>query len=485
MKLSEIIKGIDCQTKQFVDVEISDIAFDSRQVAKGMLFVAQRGTHVDGHQYIDNAVKNGAAAVLCETLPVKQKKGVAYLVTPNSDEALGVAASNFYENPSQRLKLIGITGTNGKTTSVTLLHHLFRLLGVHAGLLSTIVNKVDEDEWEAHHTTPDALELNSLLRKMADAGCKYCFMEVSSHAIAQRRIAGLTFAGGIFSNVTHDHLDYHKTMANYIAAKKKFFDDLPPEAFVLTNLDDKNGMVMVQNTKATVKTYSLLHPADYKARVLEDTFQGMHLEINGKDVWCRLAGRFNAQNLTAIYAVARLCGVEEDEALRTLSQLEPAPGRFQHVRGNEVDAIVDYAHTPDALQNVMDAINEMRQRRQRLIVVVGCGGDRDKAKRPKMAKIAVTGADRVILTSDNPRTENPEAILDDMETGLSNEERVTAIRIADRRSALRAAVMMAKQGDIILVAGKGHENYQEINGVRHHFDDQEELRILFDQHNDH
>ncbi len=483
MKLQDILQGIDCNILQPQDVEIVAIAFDSRKVTKGTLFVAQKGVHTDGHAYIQQAIASGAVAILCQEQPETLQKDIIYIIVENSDKALGIAASNFYGSPSHKLKLIGITGTNGKTTTVTLLHRMFRQQGYHVGLLSTIVNRIDEEEFPATHTTPDALALNAMLRRMVDCGCQYCFMEVSSHSVVQHRIAGLQFAGGIFSNITHDHLDFHKTMSNYIAAKKAFFDSLPREAFALTNLDDKNGMVMMQNTRASIKTYSLLHPADFKCRMLEDSFQGMHLNLNGKEVWCRLVGRFNAQNLTVIYATAILCGIPESEALRLLSQLQPAEGRFQHVMGSGIDAIVDYAHTPDALQNVIDTINEIRQPHQRLIVVVGCGGDRDPLKRPEMARIAVNGASRAIFTDDNPRTEDPEAILDDMENGLDNLKRSSVVRISNRRQAIRAAVMMAQPGDIILVAGKGHEKYQEINGVRHHFDDVEELMNLLNKNN--
>ena len=373
------------------------------------------------------------------------------------------------------MKVIGITGTNGKTTTVTLLHRMFRLMGHHVGLLSTIVNKIDEEELTATHTTPDALELNSLLRRMVDAGCDYCFMEVSSHSVVQQRIAGIEFAGGIFSNITHDHLDFHKTMAAYIAAKKGFFDSLPATAWALTNRDDKNGMVMVQNCRAKVSTYSLNTVADFRCKVLENSFEGMHLELDGSEVWCRLVGRFNAYNLTAIYGAAMLCGGEKAEVLRLLSLLEPAAGRFQYVSGHGVTGIVDYAHTPDALQNVIDTIDGIRRPTQQLITVVGCGGDRDRTKRPEMAQIAAAGSDKVVLTSDNPRTENPDAILDEMEAGLKADDLYRVVRIGDRRQAIRTACMMAKEGDIVLVAGKGHEKYQEVNGVRSHFDDVEEL----------
>ncbi len=478
MKLFDLINGITPLAPVTLNPEVTDICFDSRKVGQGSCFVAQVGTKVDGHQYIDATIQQGAVAVVCQRMPQKVSPQVAYVVVENSDLALGIMADNFYGHPSRQLKLIGITGTNGKTTTVTLLHRMFRQNGYHVGLLSTIVNKIDETEIPATHTTPDALELNSLLQQMVQAGCQYAFMEVSSHAIVQHRIGGLTFAGGIFSNITHDHLDFHKTMANYIAAKKMFFDNLPAEAFALTNIDDRNGMVMVQNTKAKVQTYSLQRMADFRSRIVEDTFQGLQLEINGREVWTRLVGKFNAYNLTAIYAAAVLSGIEATEALRLLSTLEAAEGRFQYVSGRGITAIVDYAHTPDALENVLTTINDIRRDCQQLISVVGCGGDRDKTKRPEMAKIACTLSDRLILTSDNPRTEDPERILDDMEAGLSLEEKGQVVRITDRRQAIKTAVMMAKEGDIILVAGKGHEKYQDINGVKHHFDDREELYKL-------
>ena len=476
MKLKVLLKKIDCKILGNADIEVKSIAFDSRKVDQGSVFVAQVGVHVDGHNYIEKAIEKGAVAIVCQTLPMQQHDGVCYVVTENSDYALGVMASAFYGEPSSKMRLIGITGTNGKTTTVTLLHQMFRMLGYHVGLLSTIVNKIDETEIASTHTTPDALELNELLCKMVDAGCEYAFMEVSSHSIVQNRIAGLTFAGGIFSNITHDHLDFHKTMANYIAAKKGFFDQLPKGAFALTNCDDKNGMVMVQNTKATVKTYSLRTVADFRCKVMEDTLQGLHLMVDGNELWAQLVGRFNAYNLMAIYGTAILCGVEQAEALRLLTMLKAAAGRFEYITGKGITGIVDYAHTPDALQNVIDAINEIRRDGQRLITVVGCGGDRDALKRPEMAQIAVEGSTRVILTSDNPRTEDPEKILDQMEAGLDAEQKSMLLRITDRRQAIKTAVMIAVEGDIILVAGKGHETYQEINGVRHHFDDREELR---------
>ena len=476
MKLKEVIEGIDCEIKGNVEVEVKEIQFDSRRVSQGTVFVAQRGTKVDGHDYIDGAVHCGATAVVCEKWPKDIATDICYVKVADCNTALGAMAANYYGHPSEQLKLIGITGTNGKTTTVTLLHRMFRNAGYHVGLVSTIVNKIDEEELPTNHTTPDALELNQLLRKMVDAGCQYCFMEVSSHAVVQQRIASVTFSGGIFSNITHDHLDFHKTMSNYIAAKKGFFDGLPASAWALTNIDDKNGHVMVQNTMAKVHTYSLNSMADFKCKIIENTFEGMLLEINGQQVSCPLVGRFNAYNLLAIYGAAVLCGIKQGEALRLLSMLHPAPGRFQYVRGHGITAIVDYAHTPDALQNVISTIEGIRQSTQLLITVVGCGGDRDKTKRPEMAKIAADGSDKLVLTSDNPRSEDPNRILDDMESGLSAEELSHTVRIVDRRQAIRTACMMAKAGDIILIAGKGHETYQEVNGVRSHFDDIEEVK---------
>ena len=475
MQLSKIIAGLDCERCNFSEKEITRVTFDSRSVDSGSLFVAQRGVHVDGHKYIEQAVEHGAVAVVCEELPSKVSPEVTYVVVSDSSASLGTIASNYYGDPTKRIKLIGVTGTNGKTTTVTLLHRMFRLAGHHVGLISTRVNKIDEQEIATTHTTPDSLELNRLLSEMVKQGCDYCFMEVSSHAVVQQRIGGLTFYGGVFSNITHDHLDFHKTMKAYIEAKKGFFDMLPSDAFALVNKDDRNGMVMVQNTKATVSTYSVRGNADFSCKIIENTFQGLHLEINGQEVWVRLVGRFNAYNLTAIYGVAVLCGMDKLDALRLLSTLSAAEGRFEYINGKGITAIVDYAHTPDALENVIDTINAIRNRQQRLITVVGCGGDRDKTKRPEMAQIAVRKSDIVILTSDNPRTENPEDILDDMFAGLSADEQRLALRISDRRQAIKTACMTAQKGDIILVAGKGHEKYQEINGVRSHFDDKEEV----------
>ncbi len=484
MKLTDILKGIDykayCNGSECAadNREVERITFDSRSVGKGTVFVAQKGVHVDGHNYIGMAIEGGADVVICQDLPAEQPKGVLFIQVENSDIALGLAASNFYGNPSHKLQLVGITGTNGKTTTVTLLHRMMREMGIHAGLISTIVNRIDDEEIAATHTTPDAVELNRLLAMMVEKGCEYCFMEVSSHAIVQNRIAGLRYAGAIFSNITHDHLDFHKTMANYIAAKKQLFDNLGEDAFALTNIDDKNGRVMVQNCKARVKTYSLQTVADFRCKIIESSIHGQQLELNGKQLWTPLVGRFNAYNITAIVATALLCGFDTDDTLRVASGLHAAPGRFQYLHGKGITAIVDYAHTPDALQNVIDTINEVRDKKQNLIVVVGCGGDRDPLKRPIMARIAAEGCNHLILTSDNPRTENPDSILDQMEAGLTPEERSKTVRISDRRQAIKTATMMTREGDIILVAGKGHETYQEINGVRHHFDDCEEINNL-------
>ncbi len=478
MRIDEILKDIDYKSLGAIDKEIEGITFDSRKAAKGMVFVAQKGVHTDGHQYINNVIDNGVEVIVCEQMPTTTREGVSYIEVKNSDEALGKMARNYYGDPTKKLKLIGITGTNGKTTTVTLLHQMMRKAGHHAGLISTIVNKIDDQEIATHHTTPDALSLNALLSEMAEQGCEYCFMEVSSHAVVQQRISGLTFAGGIFSNITHDHLDYHKTMANYIAAKKGFFDSLPSNAFALTNIDDKNGMVMMQNCKANVKSYSLKKVADFGCKVIENTFEGLLLQIDNNEIWTRLVGTFNAYNLTAIYATAVLLGIEKSKALLLLSSLEPARGRFEYVRGRGKTAIVDYAHTPDALENVLNTINAIRTSTQEVITVIGCGGDRDRSKRPEMAQIAMHMSNKVVLTSDNPRTEDPEQILNEMENGLTDIEKSRAIRIGDRRQAIKTACMIAKEGDIILVAGKGHETYQEVNGERSHFDDKEELEKI-------
>ena len=459
-------------------VAVGRLEFDSRKVTPGTLFFATRGTQADGHAYIPAAVAAGAAAVVCEELPAERPAGVTFVQVPDSTVALGQVASAFYGHPSRRLKLVGVTGTNGKTTTATLLYRMFRKLGYKAGLISTVVYCVDDREIPSTHTTPDSIRLNGMMAEMVEAGCDYCFMEVSSHSLVQHRTAGLTFTGGIFSNITHDHLDYHKTFAEYIRAKKLFFDRLPAGAFALTNTDDRNGMVMVQNTKATVKTYALQSFADFRCRIVETLLDGMLLNLDGSEVWVKFLGRFNAYNLTSVYATALLLGARRDEVLRILSDLTSVDGRFEPIHSKEgITAIVDYAHTPDALQNVIGTINEIRKKDQKLYVVVGCGGNRDATKRPEMAKIAVDGSDMAVLTSDNPRLEEPGAIIEQMKSGLEPGARYLAI--TDRREAIKAAVALARPGDIILVAGKGHETYQDVGGVKHHFDDREEVRAAF------
>ena len=459
-------------------VAVGRLEFDSRKVVPGTLFFATRGTQADGHAYIPAAVAAGAAAVVCEELPAERPAGVTFVQVPDSTVALGQVASAFYGHPSRRLKLVGVTGTNGKTTTATLLYRMFRRLGYKAGLISTVVYCVDDREIPSTHTTPDSIRLNAMMAEMVEAGCDYCFMEVSSHSLVQHRTAGLAFVGGIFSNITHDHLDYHKTFAEYIRAKKLFFDGLPAGAFALTNADDRNGMVMVQNTKATVKTYALQSFADFRCRIVETLLDGMLLNLDGSEVWIKFLGRFNAYNLTSVYATALLLDARRDEVLRILSDLTSVDGRFEPIHSKEgVTAIVDYAHTPDALQNVIGTINEIRKKDQRLYVVVGCGGNRDATKRPEMAKIAVDGSDMAVLTSDNPRLEEPGAIIEQMKSGLEPGARYLAI--TDRREAIKAAVALARPGDIILVAGKGHETYQDVGGVKHHFDDREEVRAAF------
>lgn len=458
---------------------VGGLTYDSRAVKPGDCFFAVRGTQADGHAFIPAAVAAGAAAVVCEQLPADPAPGVTYVVVPDSAGAMADLAAAFYDYPSRELKLVGITGTNGKTTTATLLYDLVRALGYKAGLISTVVYRIEGREVEATHTTPDSIRLNALMREMADAGCEFCFMECSSHAIVQERTRGLSFAGGIFSNITHDHLDYHKTFAEYIRAKKRFFDMLPAGSFALTNLDDRNGRVMVQNTAAAVHTYSLCGMADFRCRIVETHLDGMLLRIDGQEVWVGLLGRFNAYNLLAVYGTAVLLGLDRGEVLRVLSTLRPVSGRFEIVRAaNGTTAVVDYAHTPDALENVLRTIEEIRTPQQQLLVVCGCGGDRDRTKRPEMAQIAVQYASTAIFTSDNPRHESPEAILDEMVAGLDPGTRY--LRIADRAEAIRTAVMLSHPGDVILVAGKGHETYQIIGDVKHHFDDREEVRRAFE-----
>ena len=481
MKLNQLIK--DCQPAQTVGEEgreVKSVQIDSRKVQPGDLFVALRGTQVDGHEYIEKAIGQGATAVVCESLPQHVSEDVTYLVYPDTELAVGPLATACAGNPSQRMKLVGVTGTNGKTTIATVLYNMFRRMGYKCGLCSTVCNYIDGRPIPTECTTPDAVTLNNLLGQMADEGCEYAFMEVSSHSVAQHRIGGLTFAGGIFTNLTRDHLDYHKTFENYRDAKKAFFDALPREAFPVTNADDRNGMVMVQNTRAQVKTYSARGAADFRGRILEESFEGMNLEMDGREVFVQFVGRFNVSNLLAVYAAAVLLGVEPDEALVQLSAMKPVNGRFESIRSPKgVTAIVDYAHTPDALVNVLQTINDVLQHRGECWTVCGAGGNRDRGKRPIMAKVAVENSDRVIITSDNPRFEDPQAIIDDMLAGLSEEQRQSVLSIVDRREAIRTACMLAKPGDVILVAGKGHEDYQIVQGVKHHFDDHEVIREAF------
>jgi len=459
------------------DLNITAVCADSRTVVPGSLFVAVRGTKIDGHAFIKSAIEAGAASVICEKMPEEIVRGVTFVTVTDASIALGKAASAFYDNPSSKLILTGVTGTNGKTTIATLLYDMFEGLGFKCGLLSTVCNKVHLRTESATHTTPDPVKLNALLAEMVNEGCAYAFMEVSSHAIDQNRIAGLLFAGGIFTNLTHDHLDYHLTFSNYLSAKKKFFDNLPANAFALINNDDRNGRVMIQNCNAARHQFSMRSMADFKGSIIEQGFEGMLLKINGKEVWTRFLGDYNASNLLAVYGTTVLLGVQPDDALRILSTLSPVAGRMEVIRSADgITGIVDYAHTPDAVQNVIEAVNRLRQGKGRLIMVVGAGGDRDRTKRPIMARIAVAGADRVILTSDNPRSEDPEAIIDEMEAGLDSDEKAKMIRVTNRADAIKAAVMLASPGDIIIVAGKGHETYQEVKGTRHHFDDREQLR---------
>lgn len=459
--------------------EITGIEFDSRKVAPGYLFVATRGTAADGHDFIAAAIEKGAVAVVCEQMPEQTVNKVAYVRVANSAEALGFLASAWYGYPSSKLTLVGVTGTNGKTTIATLLYQLFRALGNKTGLLSTVCNYVDDLEVEATHTTPDALNLNALLHQMVEAGCTYAFMEVSSHSVEQGRIAGLKFDGGVFTNLTRDHIDYHLTFENYLKAKKKFFDQFPEDSFALTNADDKNGMVMLQNTKAKKYTYSLRGLADFKTKILEHSFEGMLLDMNDKEVNVSFIGKFNASNLSAVYGAAVLLGADEMETLRIISSLKSVSGRFETLHApSGFTAIVDYAHTPDALNNVISTINQILQGSGRLITVVGCGGNRDKGKRPMMAREAVDGSWKAILTSDNPRFEDPQEILKDMTDGLDAVQRTKALTIVDRREAIKTACALAQPGDVVLIAGKGHENYQIIQGVKHHFDDREEVKLV-------
>jgi UDP-N-acetylmuramoyl-L-alanyl-D-glutamate--2,6-diaminopimelate ligase len=476
--LSDILYKTDLlQISGSTERQINALAFDSREVKPGTLFVAVKGLTHDGHDFIEKATESGASAIVCEQMPGSLNENVCYVQVADSNKALGVIASNFYNNPSSSVSLIGITGTNGKTTIATLLYKLFQNAGEKCGLISTVINKIGEDSLPAKYTTPDAIELNKLLAEMVLAGCRYCFMEVSSHAIHQERIAGVRFAGGIFTNITHDHLDYHKTFKDYLAAKKTFFDRLDRNSFAITNNDDKNGWVMLQNSQARKYSYAIKNMADYKARILEDQISGLVLQIDGKDVWCKLVGDFNASNLLAIYACARQLGMESDEALTAISSLESVEGRFDQFTGRDnITGIVDYAHTPDALENVLKTINKLRKSNGNIITVVGCGGNRDAAKRPLMAAIASSLSDKLILTSDNPRFESPGAIIDDMRKGLDPIAEKKTLVVESRLEAIKVASSIARAEDIILIAGKGHEKYQEIEGVRYPFDDKSILK---------
>ena len=480
--LAELLNGIsNFGTFGNLQVAISSIAFDSRKVTADCLFVAQKGTQVDGHQFIEKAIEQGASGILCEELPIHLSADVAYVQVEDSARAMGFVANHFYGNPSSRLKLVGVTGTNGKTSTVTLLFKLFRQLGYRVGLLSTVQNQIDDDVIPATHTTPDSVKINELLVEMLRRGCTHCFMEVSSHAVVQQRVAGLTFAGGIFTNITHDHLDFHHTFDNYIKAKKGFFDQLPKHAFALVNVDDRRGAVMVQNTAAAVHTYSLQTLASFKGKLVADSLFGLQMEIDNKEVWFKLIGRFNAYNLLGVYGAAVLMDEDPEQVLTLLSEVTPPPGRFEQVMSqNQIVGIVDYAHTPDALKNVLETINELREGNQQIITVVGCGGNRDATKRPEMAKIACELSNYVILTSDNPRLEDPAAILEQMQAGVPPLGFKKTKTIEDRRAAIRHAVSLAKPQDIVLVAGKGHETYQDAQGVKQHFDDKEELKAAFE-----
>jgi len=459
------------------DIRINSVQFDSRLIKPGDVFVAVKGTQSDGHDFIEMAIQSGAVAIICEILPSKPDQNITYVQTYHSGKALGLMASQLFDNPSTRLNLIGVTGTNGKTTIVSLLHEVFRKLGYRAGLLSTIQNKTGDTVIPATHTTPDPVQINSLLYRMVREGCSYCFMEVSSHAVDQDRIAGLMFKGGIFTNLTHDHLDYHKTLENYLKAKKKFFDDLPAEAFALSNIDDKNGRVMLQNTKALKKTYCLKSASDFKGKIIENQFDGLHLDFDGQEFISQLIGKFNAYNLLAVYAAAILSGEDKNEVLTALSSVKAVEGRFDFIRSqNNIVGIVDYAHTPDALVNVLNTISSIRTKNETLITIIGAGGDRDKLKRPVMGKVACEKSDKVIITSDNPRSEEPEDIITDIEKGIDPAQLKKVLTITNRKEAIKTACIMARPGDIILIAGKGHEKYQEIRGVKYPFDDKEILK---------
>ena len=480
MKLNELLKNIKpIGITGDTDTEITGVNIDSRLIAAGQLFVAMKGTQVDGHQFISKAIEQGAAAVLCEDMPESVAAGVTFVQVTSTEDAAGKVATLFYGDPSRKLKLVGVTGTNGKTTVATLLYNMFRAMGYKCGLLSTVCNYIEDEAIAADHTTPDPIELNQLLHRMVEAGCEYAFMECSSHAIAQRRIGGLSFVGGIFTNLTRDHLDYHKTFENYRNAKKSFFDGLPKTAFAITNADDRNGMIMVQNTKATVKTYSTRVAADFKGKLLECHFEGMYLEIDGREVGVQFIGKFNVSNLLAVYGAAVMLGKRPEDVLVVLSTLHSVRGRLEPIHcAAGYTAIVDYAHTPNALANVLNAIHEVLDGKGKVITVCGAGGNRDKGKRPLMAQEAVRQSDKVIITSDNPRFENPQDIINDMLEGLNSRQREKVLSIVDRREAIRTACMLAHKGDVVLIAGKGHEDYQEIQGVKHHFDDREVVEQL-------
>lgn len=480
MKLNELLKNIKpIGITGDTDTEITGVNIDSRLIAAGQLFVAMKGTQVDGHQFISKAIEQGAAAVLCEDMPESVAAGITFVQVTSTEDAAGKVATLFYGDPSRKLKLVGVTGTNGKTTVATLLYNMFRAMGYKCGLLSTVCNYIEDEAIAADHTTPDPIELNQLLHRMVEAGCEYAFMECSSHAIAQRRISGLSFVGGIFTNLTRDHLDYHKTFENYRNAKKSFFDGLPKTAFAITNADDRNGMIMVQNTKATVKTYSTRVAADFKGKLLECHFEGMYLEIDGREVGVQFIGKFNVSNLLAVYGAAVMLGKRPEDVLVVLSTLHSVRGRLKPIHcAAGYTAIVDYAHTPDALANVLNAIHEVLDGKGKVITVCGAGGNRDKGKRPLMAQEAVRQSDKVIITSDNPRFENPQDIINDMLEGLNSRQREKVLSIVDRREAIRTACMLAHKGDVVLIAGKGHEDYQEIQGVKHHFDDREVVEQL-------
>ena len=481
MKLNELLKHVEVlNALGDTEIEITGVNIDSRRIEAGHLFVAIPGTQTDGHKFIPKAIEQGAVAVLCEYFPNRREPGVTYIAVDSTEDCVGEVATQFYGDPSRQLKLVGVTGTNGKTTIATLLYNMFRKFGHKCGLLSTVCNYIEDEAIAADHTTPDPIELNRLLAQMVEAGCEYAFMECSSHAIAQKRIGGLKFAGGIFTNLTRDHLDYHGTFENYRDAKKAFFDGLDKDAFAIINADDKNGAVMVQNCKAQIKTYSTRSMADFKAKIIECHFEGMYLEINGKEVGVQFIGKFNVSNLLAVYGTAVMLGKQPEDILLILSTLKSVSGRLEPIRSPEgYTAIVDYAHTPDALQNVLNAIHEVLDGKGFVITVCGAGGDRDKGKRPLMAQEAVKQSDRVIITSDNPRSEDPEDIINDMLVGLDAKQMRKVISIVDRREAIRTACMMAQKGDVVLIAGKGHEDYQEIQGVKHHFDDREVVREIF------